>query len=187
MRITGLALMIAAAAGSAWAGVRPAESWQLTVCMESVTNNTEIQNQAQTVASRIFAGIGVKIRWRGSRNCPREAIYVSVSSDKPASDHPGALAYAMPYGGRNIVVFLDRVVSLDRKDMPSSLGGRLLGYALAHEMTHILQGQVRHSETGVMKAQWDAEDHHQIMLGRLGFAAEDVDLIYQGLDRRRSR
>jgi hypothetical protein len=151
---TTLTIGIAILAGSGLLA-NGAEFRQLNICMESLTNNTAIQNEAQTVASRVFAGIGVKIRWRGSRNCPREAIYVSVSSDKPASDHPGALAYAMPYGGRHIVVFLDRVVSLDRKDLASSFGGRLLGYTLAHEVTHILEGQVRHSESGVMKAQWD--------------------------------
>jgi hypothetical protein len=60
-------------------------------------------------------------------------------------------------------------------------------YVLAHEVTHILEGEVRHSETGIMKAQWGAVEHFKMARGNLGFAAEDVNLIYRGLDWRESR
>ena len=80
------------------------------------------------------------------------------------------------------MVFLDRV-----KSMAPSTGACLLGYTLTHEVTHILEGQVRHSESGIMKAHWEADDRFEMRKGRLSFAAEDVDLIYHGLDWRESR
>jgi len=134
------------------------------------------------VASGIFGGIGVKIRWRDRHNCPAEAIYVSLSRGASAAEHPGALAYAMPSEGRQSVVFLDRVSYTD-----PSVSGRLLGYTLAHEVAHILEGAIRHSESGIMKAHWGLRDQYQMRRGRLCFADEDVGLIYQGLDRRESR
>jgi hypothetical protein len=184
MRITSVAVMIMVAAASVWAGVRPAEARQLTVCMQSVagTGNAFIENEARRVVSSIFVGIGVQIQWRGSSKCPSNAIYISFSSKIPAAVHATALAYALPYEGTHIAVFLDRV-----RDMNRSAAGRLLGYTLAHEITHILEGVARHSPSGIMKARWELHDHDLMRAGRLGFAPEDVDLIYRGLDARESR
>jgi len=38
----------------------------------------------------------------------------------------------------------------------------VLAHVLVHEVTHILQGIPRHSESGVMKAQWDSNDFAQM-------------------------
>jgi hypothetical protein len=181
MKMTGMAVMVVAAA-SAWGGAPPAEARHLTICMETVPGNLSMQNAAKTVASGIFASINVKIEWRSPAKCPAEAIYVSFSSD-PVNQYRGALAYARPYEGTHIVVFLDRV----RYIAPPYGFARLLGYVLAHEVTHILEGEVRHSETGIMKAQWGADEHFKMGQGNLGFAAEDVSLIYKGMDWRESR
>jgi hypothetical protein len=178
--MTSMAVLVAAA--SAWAGVTPAEARQLTICMNSAAGNLSMENAAKTAASGIFAGINVKIEWRSPAKCPAEAIYVSFSSETPVNEHRGALAYARPYEGTHIVVFLDRV----RNIAPYGIA-RLLGYVLAHEVTHILEGELRHSETGIMKAQWGAIEHFKMRQGNLGFAAEDVSLIYKGLDWRESR
>jgi hypothetical protein len=182
MRITGVAMMMMVAATSARVSAAPVEERQLTVCMETVPSNTAIQHQARVVASGIFGAIGVKIRWRGSCNCPTEAIYVSLSKGSPAGVHADTLAYSMPYEGRHIVVLFDRVSHTD-----PSISGRLLGYTLAHEVTHILESATRHSKSGIMKAHWGFEDQYQIGKGQLGFAAEDVDLIYEGLEQRQLR
>ena len=181
MKITGMAVMVVAAA-SAWAGAPPAETRHLTICMETAPGNLSMENAARTVASGIFAGINVKIEWRSPAKCPAEAIYVSFSSD-PVNQYRGALAYARPYEGTHIVVFLDQV----RYIAPPYGFARVLGYVLAHEVTHILEREVRHSETGIMKAQWGADEHFKMGQGNLGFAAEDVSLIYRGLDWRESR
>ena len=183
MRITGLAVMIVVAAAGAWAGVSAAEPRQLTICVETVGGNAAWQSEteAKRVASGIFAGIGVQIQCRGPSKCPSEAIFVSFSSQIPASVQSTALAYALPYEGTHIVVFLDRV----QQTAPGA-AGRLLGYTLAHEITHILEGVARHSKSGIMKAHWDIADHSQMRQGQLVFAPEDVYLIYHGLDQRES-
>lgn len=181
MKMMGIAAVVAAA--SAWAGVTPAEARQLTICMDSASGDLSMENAAKRVVSGIFGGLNVKIDWRGPAKCPDEAIYVSFSNETPINEHRGALAYTRPYEGTHIVVFLDRV---RYTAFPDGVA-RLLGYVLAHEVTHILEGAVRHSETGIMKAQWGADEHFKMKQGNLGFAAEDVTLIYNGLDWRESR
>jgi len=182
MRITGVPVMLVVAAASLRASAPPPQSQPLTICMGMTIGNLVIENEARKVASDIFAGIGVKIRWRGDDRCPSEAISISLSRDTPASLHPGALAYALPYERIQIVALLDRVKHAAPYD-----SGCLLGYTLAHEVAHILEGVARHSRSGIMKAQWGTEDFVAMGQHRLGFAGQDVLLIYQGLDQRELR
>jgi hypothetical protein len=55
---------------------------------------------------------------------------------------------------------------------------------IAHEVAHILQGLMRHSESGIMKAQWTGADYQQMTWKPLQFTDEDVMLIHRGLRAR---
>jgi hypothetical protein len=57
---------------------------------------------------------------------------------------------------------------------------------LVHEITHVLQGieHQRHSEDGVMKARWTADDLYQMSYRPLHFDPFDVELIRRGLANR---
>jgi hypothetical protein len=176
-----LATMVAVAAATAWAGETGAEGLRtVTVCVDPSGDGVEIRS-AQGLASKLFARIGVRIDWRELRSCTAggSALQVSLSYNTPPNQLPGSLAYALPYEGSHIVLFYDRVRLSD-----SNLITRLMAYVMVHEITHILEGITRHSKRGIMKAHWDREDRFQIGLGRLGFAPEDVDLIYRGVDAR---
>jgi hypothetical protein len=188
MRIMSVAVMAAMVGTNAWAGSIPAVKRQVTVCM-SGSGNVALENRAKVVASSILAGGGVKIAWHGPSNCPREGILITLSNDTPASLHPGALAYAQPYDGTHVVVFYDRV-----KNQPGILPlvkgtfvASLLGHVIVHEVTHILQGMVRHSESGVMKQQWAGVDYVEMSGKPLQFTDEDVVLIQLGLKARDAR
>ena len=174
MKITGVTVMAAMVGTTVWAGAIPPAERQVTICT-GYTQDLGLENQAKVVASDIFAGIGVKILWHSPRQCPAEAILITFSNDEPASLLPGALAYAMPFEGTHIVVFYDRV-----KNRPGSVSC-LLGHVIAHEVAHILQGRVRHSESGIMKAQWTGVDYQQMTWKPLQFTDEDVMLIHSGL------
>jgi hypothetical protein len=176
-----LATMVVAAAAKVWAGETGAERERtVTVCVDPSGDGVEIRS-AQGLASKLFARIGVRIDWRELRSCTAggSALQVSLSYNTPPNQLPGSLAYALPYEGSHIVVFYDRVRQSD-----SNLITRLMAYVMVHEVTHILEGITRHSERGIMKAHWDGDDRFEIGLGHLGFAPEDVDLIYRGLDAR---
>ena len=62
--------------------------------------------------------------------------------------------------------------------------GRRFAHVLVHEITHLLQGIDRHSDTGVMKAHWTGRDFVDMRSSPLPFTGYDVDLIYAGLAKR---
>jgi len=180
MRFTMLVAMVALGARSGLAEIREARN--VTVCMDLGTSLAV--SSAQPTASRIFSEIGIEIQWYSTRRCPaRDAIVVTLSEHAPADRPPGTMAYALPYEGTHIVVFYDRVLARAGRGAEF----RLLAYVLVHEITHILQGTDVHSDTGIMKAQWDCQDHFDMRRNRLGFTKTDVERIYEGLDARRAR
>ena len=62
-----------------------------------------------------------------------------------------------------------------------SLSGVGAGYVLANELAHAMQGEARHSKSGIMKAHWDTRDFQEMLFQKLAFTAEDVDSIHQRL------
>jgi hypothetical protein len=176
--ITTIVLMTTAAHGKSGADARESN---LTVCVELVTTRGVTIGQAQEIASRMFAPVGVTINWRGGlRGCPEQAIQVTVSNHTPVNVRPGALAYALPYQGVDIQLFYDRVAGTgDAVLLP-----HLLAHVLVHEITHILQKSSRHSAQGIMRAAWGPEDYVQMKWKPLAFADEDINLIRDGLAAR---
>jgi len=63
----------------------------------------------------------------------------------------------------------------------------VLGHVIVHEVTHILQGLMRHSESGIRKAQWTGVDYQEMTWKPLQFTDEDVMLIHSGLRVRVAR
>jgi hypothetical protein len=177
MKITGMTVMAAVVGTTFWAGVLPAAERQVKICM----GYTEEETPAKAVSSSIFAGIGVKIRWYDPKQCPAEAIFITFSKETPGSLLPGALAYTRPLEGTHIVVFYDRV-----KNRSGSVSN-VLGHVIAHEVAHILQGLMRHSDNGIMKAQWTGADYQRMSSRPLAFTDEDVKLIHHGLRVREAR
>jgi len=153
---------------------------QVTVCVQQdavVRGRTLIE--AKVLAARMFAEAGVRINWCHGKP-GRDAISVEFSEDTPMDFHPRAVAVALPYEGVHIRVFYDRIARTNRADLIPTV----LGYVLAHEITHILEGCDRHSETGVMKAEWSPGDANRMASQPLSFTAEDVILIRNGLAAR---
>jgi hypothetical protein len=182
--MTGFAVM-AAMAGTVLYGASagPMNDREVTVCMEN-SGEVRMVPLAQMTATKMFGGIGVKIHWRArTTDCPSEGIVISLSERTPATLKPGALAYAKPYEGTHIVLFYDRIVQF----YGSVRVAPLLSHVLVHEITHILQGTVRHSENGVMKAHWTWIDYAQMACKPMRFDRDDVDLVHAGLRVRARR
>jgi hypothetical protein len=139
----------------------------------------DVRAQAQGLATGIFASIGVTLRLKPGHPAPSEtdAIMIEFVTNTPATRHPGALAYALPYEGVHIRIFWDRI-------QPNPAPRQLLAHVMVHEITHILQGIDRHSKAGIMKANWTYQDFADMKLRPLGFTAEDVDLINRGMAAR---
>jgi hypothetical protein len=153
----------------------PRQFARITVCVERHPAVAE----AEPVAWSIFHSVGVTIEWHGIRACPADGIVVTLRAETPANMRPGSLACALPYEGTHIEVFFDRIQRFSR-DQPSPV----LAHVLVHEITHILQGVARHSESGIMKADFTAADFRQMQVKPLPFTADDIDMIRMGVQKR---
>jgi hypothetical protein len=146
------------------------------------TRGQGVLNQAQQMATKMFAEIGVRLAWRTGHPSGAQAerepmIVVSIAEHAPVANTPEALASAKVYEGVHITVFWDRVERLSRFAPPTFV----LAHVLVHEITHILQGIDRHSESGVMKSRWTPEDYRAMAIKPLPFTPLDVELIQLGL------
>jgi hypothetical protein len=179
MKATAITMLLVMAGAAVEADEDPAKAERtVTACMEVFDGWTL---RAQWEATEMFAAIGVTLDWRHkSRDCPAGAILIKIIGRTPPALHPGALAYARPYEGTHICVFYDRIA--ESRDAPTAT--RVLAHVLVHEITHILEGINRHSDHGVMKAQWSQSDFCQMARKPLEFASEDVILIELGMAAR---
>jgi hypothetical protein len=172
-------LAMAAMAGTALARniETPAEP-AIPVCVKNeIPGITLIR--AEALGSEMFAAAGVEIDWRAWSACPAGGIRVRLSWNTPEGENPHSFAYALPYEGTHIVLFWDRIASAAE---PATIPF-LLAHVLVHEVTHILEGTCRHSETGVMKATFTGADIANMEFHPLPFAEEDVELIHAGTKR----
>jgi hypothetical protein len=181
-----MAIVLAAAVGSgAWANrISPENNASaVTVCMEQVPDSG-IAYRAQMEAAQIFSEVAVQIAWRDGRACNAGgAIHIHLSDQTAPNLRPGVLASAHLDQANYIEVFYDRV----RDAVGSATVPHLLAHVLVHEITHILQGIARHSETGIMKAHWNVDEYRQMGCHHLPFAPEDVELIRLGMQDRTER
>jgi hypothetical protein len=182
MKILSVVTMAAVAGVSAWAseGAQPAER-RVVVCVAMGLDF--VVQRAESMAASMFVGAGVQIEWRRDRSCPPEAIRISFADHTHPGFRPGVLAYALPYEGTHIRVFWDRLPPQNETKGRAAL----LAHVLVHEITHILQGTCRHSESGVMKAGWKTAEYNEMAFNPLPFTEMDVILIHKGLDARDAR
>ena len=135
---------------------------------------------AQYLATRMFSDAGISVTWKGRESGDGGSgppIVIEVVDETGPELMPGVLAYSELGRGR-ITVFLDRVERLENPAI-------VLAHVLVHEITHVVEGISRHSDSGVMKARWTGRDYSEMRVRPLGFAPEDLELIREGLSKRR--
>ena len=178
--------IMAIAAIAVVAGITTRAERNVTVYMNNDLNTRGAMYQAQERAAKAFAEVGVRIEWRtgrpsGTQPESERAIVIRLAKNTPTDYLPGALAFAKVYEGVHITVFWDRIESQCRLAPPVVV----LAHVLVHEITHILQGVNRHSESGVMKSRWTAKDQRAMASKPLPFTALDVELIRHALESRK--
>jgi hypothetical protein len=153
---------------------------KLTVCLRvDAVERRMITPRAKELAARMFADIGISLEWMAwERACEvsQAPIFIEVRSAAPEEYRPDALAYALPYRS-HITVFLDRIETMESPAI-------VLAHVMVHEITHVVQGVCRHSETGLMKAHWGRKDLLEMLRTPLPFAPEDLVLFQSGLATR---
>jgi hypothetical protein len=150
---------------------------ELAVCVQNrAMVNSFVMAKAESVVTVVFAEVGLQIDWLPAGRCRNTAsnvLRLQMDSIVPAHFGAETLAYALPYGsGTTIHVFYDRIIESHRE-----LGAEVLGYVMAHEIGHVLEGIARHSPSGLMKAHWGLNDYARMKKRRLSFSAEDLELM----------
>jgi hypothetical protein len=134
----------------------------------------------QMTASRIFAGIAVRIVWQGERTpAGGKAFRVNFRIDTPNGFLPGALGYTTPFAktGPQINILYDRVVATNVR----SRLGFVLGHVIAHELAHAIERCDCHAPDGVLKSHWQPRDLTNMEMGPLGFTPFDAAMIRKEL------
>ncbi len=138
---------------------------------------------AQTRASQLLAEAGIRLKWRsGKIREGEEAAHVIplkfvMEAPENLSKRELVLAETTFSGtGGAIAMFDDRITFWLSFCLPADRW-KVLGHILAHEIVHVLEGIPRHSETGLMKACWTAQDLRSITGAGMGMAGEDQRLL----------
>jgi len=190
VKVAVLLAALGTAAGNASAGGQTKSAWyRVTVQATSQMDiPQELLKEGQDSATTIFAAIHVQLIWSGqvpsssqTSPCVDESatsnLVLQIVPHAPANVSNVALAMAMPHAnsGVRLIVFYERVDPLLRSHHAPQ--GKVLGYVLAHEIAHVLQGISRHSDVGIMRPRWTDNDFRQMGIGALTFTNEDVRLI----------
>jgi hypothetical protein len=155
----------------------------VTVCVDRPGPSLDVL-QAEQISAGMFAAAEVDLNWQAwNKHCPEDAVRVTFTEGMKAPRDIDTLAYALPYEGFHIFVLWDRLrMTASPRVLP-----QLLAHVLVHEITHILQGIKRHSDSGIMKAVYSAEDISEMHCHPLPFTAEDLQLIELGIKGRQAR
>jgi hypothetical protein len=177
MKSAAIMIMTAVMTSAAQPAKSPVGREVTVYLYDSNSIDLRIEAPAKALASDMFSGIGVHLRWKSGHPPHTEAgaIVIEFVTDAPAAFKPDALAYALLYEGVHIRILWDRI--------EVSHSHAILAHVMVHEITHILQGVDRHSAEGIMKARWTPADFRAMLSRPLKFTDEDVELIYQGLDK----
>jgi hypothetical protein len=180
-----MAMLLAGGAG--WAArAGEAAPFSVTVYMDWQSSRSAVDGyRAKFYATKLFADAGINIQWAGRApdqvTAGADVIRITVvDRPSPAFDVPTkrqTLAIARPYRSelQNITVFYDRVQAYTQAFQ--SHAAAVFGHILAHEIGHVLEGVARHSDDGLMRAQWRMSDLNTMLAHGLGFADEDVRLL----------
>jgi hypothetical protein len=137
---------------------------------------------AQRQASEMFRSAGIQIVWKfgqpDQETCCKPEVVLEYGTD--ANRAPGVMGYAFPNGNGSggIKILYRRIVAKRRRPE------KVLAHVIVHEVSHMLQGVARHSDSGIMKAWWSREDYEQIERAPLAFTAVDIQLIQAGVAKR---
>jgi hypothetical protein len=161
--------------------IQPAESGvEVKVCVAQVGRvPQEVQKVAEATVRLLFFQIGVTVRFTSEPpQTDSEAIALRVWERAPGSLPAHALgsAWLGGRGGRQANAFYDRLTEFSGNSDPREYGV-LLGYAIAHELGHVLLAEPGHSPTGVMKTCWSQRDAISMLQGVVRFSRADAARI----------
>jgi hypothetical protein len=153
--------------------------------------------QSEELATRIFAQAGVDAQWTTGALSDLETLVndfsatplgrctarlpavlqVQILSRAPNGFPSQGLGYSLPCAGQGVqvTIFADRVEAVSRTTLASFY--RVLAYALAHELGHVLLRSSVHEQSGLMKGIWTQSDWQRAAVTIIPFSPDDIRFI----------
>jgi hypothetical protein len=148
--------------------------------------------EAYTEAERLLSPASIQLKWIGctspvlSTECTARQLPADLTVRIVADALPPASARALGLAAWSgdlaaAFVFYDRVVALrtSTRFVPT-----ILGRVMAHEITHLLLGSESHSEVGLMRGQWSADDLRTVNSAWLGLPLQSAQFMQKEVRRR---
>lgn len=169
---------------------------QLSVRVYSFSGlSPRLLQAAEMEAGRLLRTVSVGLTWVDCTSRAPSAICMSDLG--PADLAVRVLPNALPQASRSALgmagtsrgeaiafIFYDRMVALRTNTRPLP---PIVGRVLAHEITHLLLPPESHSELGLMRAHWTADDVRFGSSACIGLPAASVELVEEEAGRRASR
>jgi len=165
--------------------------------------------EAEKFAATIFRKAGKEIDWIESAvvalNKPADISFTSLTRFQVRILSPEMAAHldlngsemglAPGKGLDRLIVYVcySRIADLAKRQLKTKAqgvitrnasSGQILGAMIAHELGHLLLNLASHSETGIMRGQWDLKDLRDIADGVLYFTPQQAAKIRADIARR---
>jgi hypothetical protein len=155
--------------------------------------------EALNQTTRIFRAAAVELSWtagdpatpeahlvdlsvsRATLAAPPRVIVARIANKRTPAFAPGALGWSLPaaQAGAQVTIFLEEIQRLQAQigvSVPC-----LLGYALAHELGHVLMHSSSHAPRGLMRAEWSRAELDRIQHGALRFSETEAKALRASL------
>jgi hypothetical protein len=162
---------------------------------------------AQNLTGKILLASGVETKWtvgpisdlqrleidfspRTSGECASaptpSPLRVQVLARAPSGVSVQTLGFSLPCatGGIQVTIYADHVAKLSETATPTF--SRVLGYAVAHELGHVLLHSAEHEDSGLMKAVWSKTDWQRAAVSIIPFSPPDARRIANRIQNARS-
>ena len=98
-----------------------------------------------------------------------DLLRVQVVAHAPAGLPGQALGFSLPCAttGIQVTIYADRVAKVSEAAAPTF--SRVLGYAMAHELGHVLLHSAAHADNGLMKGVWSKSDWQRAAVSMIPF------------------
>jgi hypothetical protein len=159
-------------------------------------------DRTERLAAAIFSASGLQSSWRAASKADSEILRtdftarptsecltvpipailrVKIFRRAPAGLPARALGFSLPCAreGVQVAIYADRVANLSETGGPTFC--RVLAYAIAHELGHVLLHSVRHENTGLMKGVWSKSDWQRAAVSIVSFSPGEMHQITEFL------
>lgn len=147
-----------------------------TVLLTAAIQSTWINGPVEDIRN-----LGTDFTAYTAKDCQADPVStvlrVQILRRGPVGLPPHALAFSLPCArfGVHVTIFADRVASVSETGGPTF--GRVLGYAIAHELGHVLLQSETHAAAGLMKGIWSKSDWQRAAVSIISFTPADARQI----------